>query len=561
MIDNACEWGTSTFLIFSENVGQLVYYTHMFPLLISLFVGIIVFINNPRALVNRVFFFMTLMFSVWVYFDLILWASPTPEAVMFFWASIVPVEMLMYLSGLYLVYLFSTDKHDAPVWLKATVGLTMLPIILLMHTNLNVVGLSPDCDEGAIEGPLIQYMYITEIVIIFAIAFLIFHGHRSLASLVQRKKLMSIGIATFLFLLFFSAGNMTLLFSMGPFYEQYKLFGMPIFAAVVAYSFIKYRTFGVKILFTEVLVAALIMILFSTILLENMQIARPLLAVTLLVSAVLGLQLVLSVRKEVEQRKHIEELAQNLEAANERLKVLDKMKSEFVSIASHQLRSPLTAIRGYASMLLEGSYGKIPKKAEDAIKRIADSSRHMSHSVEDYLNVSRIEAGNMKYEISDFNLKDITEGIVDEMRNAAADQELTLVFKSECPTDCLVRADIGKTRQVIQNLIDNAMKYTKAGTITVTVKDDSAAKKLHITVADTGVGMSEETQKEVFNKFIRAKNANEVNVTGTGLGLFVAKKMTEEMGGRIWAESEGEGKGSTFHVELPLTPEESKKTS
>ena len=228
------------------------------------------------------------------------------------------------------------------------------------------------------------------------------------------------------------------------------------------------------------------------------------------------------------------------------------MKSEFVSIASHQLRSPITSIRGYASMLAEGSYGKLPDKAKEVFEKIMESSAYMVRSIEDYLNVSRIEAGNMKYELSDFNMKDLASKVVDEMRQVAMKKGLVMVFRSDCTGSAMVNADIGKTRQVIMNIIDNSMKYTPKGTITVVAHDDPKKKKMYVTVQDTGVGMSKETIGEVFEKFIRAKNANEINVTGTGLGLFVAKKMITEMKGKVWAESEGEGKGSSFHIELPL---------
>jgi signal transduction histidine kinase len=160
----------------------------------------------------------------------------------------------------------------------------------------------------------------------------------------------------------------------------------------------------------------------------------------------------------------------------------------------------------------------------------------------------------MKYEVSDFNLKDTAEKIVDELRPVALKKGLVMVFRSDCTGSCSVHADIGKVRQVIMNLLDNSMKYTPKGTITVLAHDDPKKKKMYVTIQDTGVGMSKETQEEVFDKFVRAKNANNVNTTGTGLGLFVAKKMMTDMGGKVWAESEGEGKGSTFHIELPLLP-------
>lgn len=250
--------------------------------------------------------------------------------------------------------------------------------------------------------------------------------------------------------------------------------------------------------------------------------------------------------------KTLEESSKKLASANKRLKILDQMKSEFVSIASHQLRSPLTSIRGYASMLLEGTYGKLPEKSQEAIEKISESSRFMALSVEDYLNVSRIQSGKMKYETSDFNLKDLAFTLVDDMRREAMRKGLVLKAESSLEHKGIVHADIGKTRQVIQNLIDNAMKYTPKGTITLTVRDQKRPKKIFVEVSDTGIGMDPETIETLFDKFERAHNANDVNVTGTGLGLYIARKMAEDMGGAVTAKSEGEGKGSVFSIELPL---------
>ncbi len=129
-----------------------------------------------------------------------------------------------------------------------------------------------------------------------------------------------------------------------------------------------------------------------------------------------------------------------------------------------------------------------------------------------------------------------------------------MVFRSECNGSCSISADIGKTRQILSNLIDNSMKYTPKGTITVVAHDDPKTKKMLITIQDTGIGMDMETQEDVFEKFVRAKNANSVNVTGTGLGLYIAKKMILEMKGNVTVHSDGEGKGSTFTVEFPLLP-------
>jgi len=259
-----------------------------------------------------------------------------------------------------------------------------------------------------------------------------------------------------------------------------------------------------------------------------------------------------SVKKEVRQREEIQSLASSLAQANERLKELDKLKSEFVSIASHQLRSPLTASRGYASMLLDGSYGKVTSEAEEALKRIEESAKNMAYSVEDYLNVSRIESGNMKYNYSDFNLRDETEHVCDDLRPQALRKGLVLLFRTDLKCQGVINADVGKTIQMVQNLINNSIKYTEKGSIRVLVRDDVVRKKIYIDIEDTGIGMNEDIKNRLFHKFERAKNANAVNTSGTGLGLYVAYQMALSMKGNITAHSEGEGKGSRFTIEFPL---------
>ena len=255
----------------------------------------------------------------------------------------------------------------------------------------------------------------------------------------------------------------------------------------------------------------------------------------------------------IHQRELIEQdLATRLERANLRLQEVDKLKSEFVSIASHQLRSPLTAIRGYASLLLEGSYGTIPDKAKEPLERISESSKLMASSIEDYLGISRIESGNMKYHLSVLNLRDQVESICDDLRPTALKKGIVILFRTDLHGDGLVYADLGKTQQIIHNLLNNAIKYTPKGSVTVFVHDRLGNGRLAMEVTDTGIGMSEQTRTGLFKKFERAADAHEYHASGTGLGLYVAFRMAQAMGGTITAHSEGEGSGSRFVLELPL---------
>lgn len=279
----------------------------------------------------------------------------------------------------------------------------------------------------------------------------------------------------------------------------------------------------------------------------------PLFALSGLFVAVLllGIFLVRSVGKEVEGREKIERLAADLEAANKKLKELDRRKSEFLSLASHQLRTPLTAIKGYASMLLEGSFGEIGETLKKPLDTIFTSSDRLVAIIEDFLTISRIEQNRLVYTFAAADLKKITNELADEFKHAAEKKHLSFSFTVMDEGDYSAHIDEGKIIQVISNVIDNAVKYTPAGSIAVTLRKPDA-KTARISVEDTGVGMDAETMKTIFEKFSRAKDANTTSTTGTGLGLYVAKEFIIAHKGRIWAESAGKGKGSTFYIELPL---------
>lgn len=242
-------------------------------------------------------------------------------------------------------------------------------------------------------------------------------------------------------------------------------------------------------------------------------------------------------------------LYEQIKVANKKLKELDRQKTEFVSIASHQLRAPLTAIKGYSSMLLEGSYGELAEKSRLPIDNIFESSNRLVAIIEDFLNITRIELGKMKYEYSDFNIKELVEKIVNELRPTVEKKGLIISFEA-AEGDYFFHADEGKIGQVIGNIIDNALKYTPSGSIKVSLS--SVDGRIKIIVSDTGVGLEAEDISKLFEKFIRVDGAGNVNYSGTGLGLYVAKQMVEAHKGKIWVESPGKNKGSTFFVELPI---------
>ncbi len=251
----------------------------------------------------------------------------------------------------------------------------------------------------------------------------------------------------------------------------------------------------------------------------------------------------------VHLNKEIARLNGELGNANTKLKSLDQLKTEFISLASHQIRSPLTAIKGYASMVVDGDFGEVNEKAKDAVNRIFESSKNLALIVEDFLNVSKIEAGGMKYEMAPFDLGEVAGSMAKDLSITAEKKGLKLNYTDDGTSPYTVNGDKEKIRQVILNFIDNSMKYTKTGAIDVSVK--KIGDKAVFAVKDTGMGMTEEIKATLFQKFARGDGAR-MNTTGSGLGLYLAKEIVSAHKGRVWVESDGPQKGSTFFMELDL---------
>src|SRR3989344_3372818 len=321
-------------------------------------------------------------------------------------------------------------------------------------------------------------------------------------------------------------------------------------ALTVVYSMFRHKLLAIKVIATQFLIFSIWSFLLGRVLLAKDFEAMIIDSVLLVAVIIFGVLLIRSVLKEIETREKVEFLAQDLEKANARLKILDQQKSEFVSIASHQLRSPLTAITGYASMMAEGSFGVLGDKSKEAVRRIIESSKHLAKVVEDLLNVTKIEQGGMKFEFTKVDLRKMAKDLTEELTPNIEKAGLKLVLGDNGHHSYDVKADYEKLRQVMANLIDNAIKYTPKGEISVFLSEDDALGKVTLSVKDSGIGVPKELQTRLFEKFSRGSGISKINTGGSGLGLYVAKEIIDAHSGRIWVESNGEGKGSTFIMEL-----------
>lgn len=249
-------------------------------------------------------------------------------------------------------------------------------------------------------------------------------------------------------------------------------------------------------------------------------------------------------------QEKVDEATKELKRTNRKLVELDEAKDEFISMASHQLRTPLTSIKGYISMLVEGDLGKLTKQQQSALKEAFISSQRMVFLISDFLNVSRIRTGKFVIEPKEVDLAKMVSEEMVQLREMAESKKLEVAYQQPSGFP-IVKLDDNKMRQVIMNMIDNAIYYTPSdGTIEVQLYVDG--KDVVFKVIDTGIGVPKAEQHKLFAKFFRAANARKARPDGTGLGLFMAQKVVVAQNGSMIFESE-EGKGSTFGFRFPLS--------
>lgn len=332
---------------------------------------------------------------------------------------------------------------------------------------------------------------------------------------------------------------------------NYGVFAPLLFVLFVSIAIVKHHLFEIRVVLVEILVGVIAVVLLIQALATKTLESRITNWGMFILFCIFGYQLIKSTLREIKRRKEKERIAQELREAYVRLEKLDQAKTEFISIASHQLRTPLTAIKGYLSLIKEKVYGEVPENMKKPLHNVYISSERLIKLVNDLLNISRIEAGKVKAEIEKTSVEDIIDSVVEELESLAKNKENFEVIweKPESPLP-KVPIDKEKIRQVILNLIDNAIRYTKEGRITIQCETDQDVFRMK--VADTGPGMSKDDLDNIFQSFTRGKTGQTSWTGGSGLGLYIAKKYVDMHHGRIWAESPGRGKGSTFYLELPL---------
>ena len=517
--------------------------------------GFLVITKNWRERPNQIYFLMTVSLAVWS-FGYWQWQMATDYGTALFWVRVLSVGSLfipVFFFHWVNLLIGKNNVNSIVLWISYAmiVGILFFVTSPLFIASLQHESIFPFWPiAGRAYDVYFSYLYLG---LIAYTAYLLVRSYLTKQDKNRKGQILYIILGG---LLGFGGGltNFPLWFGIPVLpYGNFLVAAFPFF---LGYSVLKYKLFNAKTIATEILVFFICIILLVEATLSTSLLDGFLKTAIFIVVSIFGFLLIRSVYREVIQREKIEMLAKDLQKANDRLRELDTQKTEFISFATHQLRAPLTAIKGYASLVLEGDLGEVPAKIRDAGMNIFESAKTMANVVDDYLNVSRIELGSMKYNFEPLDMKALVGQVVEELKPNIMKAGLKFDFRAIGEGPWTVSADPDKWKQVIANIIDNSVKYTPAGGSLVAalerVPNVDGTIPVRFSVTDTGIGIAPAVMPKLFQKFSRADNANKQNIHGTGLGLFIVREIVNAHHGRVWAESAGEGKGSKFIVELPV---------
>ncbi len=519
---------------------------------VNLFLSIFVYFHKGgESRLNSIFALLSLNVSFWV-------------GAMFFYRQIIDIPHAIFalkilytipifipVIFLYFIFVFTKTKFIfSEKTLKQIlffVALSLSFIVIFSSKFIDSVQIPTDGEKIILFGDW-YWLYVTHFTLFFGIAFILLIKKYFLAKNIEIKARMRyVFLGTFISS---SLGMFTNLIL--PWFGYFELNWLGnvltvFFVGFLAYAIIKYKLLNVKVITAELLIFSIIIILLIQIFLTQSILGLIIKAIVIILITIFGFLLIRGVYKEIEMRERAKKLAGEISMANKKLRQLEKQKTEFVSIASHQLRTPLTAIKGYASMLLEGSFGKISGGVREAVSKIYKSNQVLVVIIDDFLMVSRIEQGRMQYNFTSVELQNILQSAVKDIEVDVKEKGLNLQVNIENGENFIIRADSAKIKQVIRNVINNAIQYTNKGFVKILLSKNKKNKKIKITISDTGVGITKDMIPKLFKKFSKGKESK----LGSGIGLYVAKEIVSAHNGRIWAQSDGSGYGSTFFIELP----------
>ncbi len=517
--------------------------TIFLPLLSALFVfalGIVVLLHGGKSRMNFTFILFTFVIAIWLFGTFMMFLEKNSVARVIFWdkfvyAGVVFVPVILYHFGLALLDDTSRRRRFLLIfgYLASTVFLMLIPTNLFVN-GIFVYGWGVHTRAQPLHSVFLAY-FATYLLLWFRMVYIHYRRSPDLLEL-EKVRLIFIGFA------FLALGSVGFLPAYGISVYPFSYLSGLVFVTILAYTIFKFQLFDVKIVVAELLTFMIwIAVLIQVVMTDTLQ-GKVLGGMVLSAVIILGVFLIRSVDREVEQREKIQKLAEELEATNERQEGL-------IHFIGHEVKGFLTKAEGAFAALIDGDFGQLPEELKPFVEHSLAETRQGVDSVSNILKAANLKKGTVAYTKEPFDLRALAAAAVEKAKLAAEQKGLTLTFAADEASYQMIGDKAQIDDHVLRNLIDNAVNYTPSGSISVSLKREG--DKLVFAVKDSGIGITDEDKARLFTEGGHGKDSQTVNVHSTGYGLYIAKQITEAHGGTIRAESEGAGKGSTFTVEFP----------
>jgi len=520
-------------------------------IVLDLILGLIVYFKGRRNKTNRAFFWLTFFVMIWIASNFL-----ENEIILQDYASLL--LKIDFASAILLAYFFLSFCLNFPksldFSLKKKIGLVLLPLIFSILSFFSLVIKNFSFYDSTIQFERGMLYWFYALILIAYIGFgslnLVFKLKRSYG--IERIQTIYILIGLVLSAIVAISVNLILTQILIVPTQIYRIgiYGILFFVIFTTYAIIKHHLMNIKVIATEFLVGLVSLILLIDLLLSDSFPVAILKTVILVIFVYLGISLIRSVLKEIRYREEIKKAYEVEKRARKDLERLGRAKSQFIMATQHHLRTPLTSMVGYVDLILTGTYGRVPAKLKNIIFKFNISTKRLIRIVNELLDISQFQLGKKVVSLQpNVRIEPILDELMEELKFEAEHKSIYLKLKK--PKKILkIKADSEKLKVALFNIVDNAIKYTRKGGVTINIESD---RKLRIVVKDTGMGIAKEGLKTLFQRtFERGKEAKEVFATGRGIGLYITYQIIKAHNGKIWAESEGEGKGSTFYIELPV---------
>lgn len=505
---------------------EIAYYTHLVPICAAILLSIFILNKTKRNLLSRVFFYFVMSFSVWLVLDLISWTTINYDIISFVWSLFDYFNIIFFLYGLYFFIVLVFERDINSHWKVLGFILTLFPFYRIISGHGIGVFDQQIC-EIINDPPLILYLKYIEALVIFIIGFFTLREFSKKEKSDYRNRIVVIGVSLLLFFTTFAITDyisvQTNVYEIG----LYGLFVMPIFLGLIVYAIVRYKAFNIEVLSAQVLVVALVMLIGSQFFFIQSTANRIMNLITFFVAVLFGISLIKSVMRDIEMQK-------KLRYANNRLKEIDDAKSRFLSLGTHKILNPLTVIKGYASLINEGNFGKITNELSGVFGIIEQSISKIEKGIRECLDLSRLAYHEVRKDFSKIEIGTLVKDMVEDYRIALGkDADLLLKPSSSSLSGIYIDGDDARLRQAFSIILENCIRHARK--VSISIQCAYHHPTINVSI------ISQRDEKEVGQEDINDR-----------LSISLTKEIIESHKGSLRISYEDEGRKARFIMSFPV---------